>query len=588
MHTVGSLESALPNAPMLRAMQCTHRVARSAMNRFRVRLVPVALLLGMAGCAHLTARDEPTMDASSAAKRDAAVKRAAHQDGDAGPSPPTATIAAEFETAPIGPELTGPQPVDAYIRRALDENRMVRAAKLNVLALKYRIPQVTSLDDPVISNTIFPIPSVAPQFFLMGYMPYDALLAQQFPWFGTLRLRGQAAEEDVKVALMELAAAQLDVVAAVKRAYYDLHFSERAETLLQANRALAVDFLDLARQRYKTGSVTQIDVIRSEVAVSDIDRELENVRQGLNEARADLARQLHLSPETELRTLPELPRGDVPAEVERLYQLAVASRPNLRGRLAAIARDEKAVELARKRFYPNLTLGVVYQDMEKTNAVSPRTASGMPNVGLFVGLNLPIYRHKNRAAVCEAQARLAADAQLYQDERDQAHRDIKDLFVQAKVQQNVIGLLNRINLPAAKQVYELTASAFRAANAGVDYLSVLNAWRDVLQVELQIAQVEAELGKTLASLARAVGVQLNEHPPDPSSVAAPAPFVPESPPPPPGSPSPFRPEDQSAVPPGGSRAPARLIQDVRISPAPNLDGRKPSPNQAEAAPIGQG
>ena len=37
----------------------------------------------------------------------------------------------------------------------------------------------------------------------------------------------------------------------------------------------------------------------------------------------------------------------------------------------------------------------------------------------------------------------------------------------------------------------------------------------MLQVQLQIAQVEAELGKALASLERAVGVQLNEHPPDP-------------------------------------------------------------------------
>jgi hypothetical protein len=41
-------------------------------------------------------------------------------------------------------------------------------------------------------------------------------------------------------------------------------------------------------------------------------------------------------------------------------------------------------------------------------------------------------------------------------------------------------------------------------------------------VEIQIAQIEAELGKTLASLERAVWTQLNEHPPDPSALAAPA------------------------------------------------------------------
>jgi hypothetical protein len=208
----------------------------------------------------------------------------------------------------------------------------------------------------------------------------------------------------------------------------------------------------------------------------------------------------------------------------------------------------------------------------------------MPNVGLFVGLNLPVYHKKYRAGVCEAQARLAADAQLYQDERDQTHRDIKDLFVQAGVQQNIIGLLNRTNLPAAKQVFELTTSAFRAANAGVDYLGVLNAWRDVLQVELQIAQVEAELGKTLASLERAVGVQLNEHPPDPSSMPMPTPPHSGSPPPPPGSPGAFRP-GQPVASPAESRAPALSIRDMRISPNLNLGGRKPNPNEAETTPI---
>ena len=117
--------------------------------------------------------------------------------------------------------------------------------------------------------------------------------------------------------------------------------------------------------------------------------------------------------------------------------LAIASRPDLQGRLAAIDRDQVAIELARKRYYPNITLGVVYQDMEKTNAVTPKTASGMPNVGLFVGMNLPVYQKKIAAGVCEAQARAAADRALYEAERDQSHRDIKSLFVQAKVQQNV-------------------------------------------------------------------------------------------------------------------------------------------------------
>jgi outer membrane protein TolC len=441
----------------------------------------------------------------------------------------------------VSPALSGPQPVEAFIRQAFEANPTVQAAKFNVMALRHRIPQVTALDDPVLSNTIFPIPSVAPQYELMGYMPYSALLAQQFPWCGTLRLRGQAALEDVKIALFELAAAQLDVVAGVKRAYLDLHFSERALALLQQNRGLAEDFLKIARDRYRLSTATQVDVLRAEVAISDIDREIESSRQAKSEASSELARLLHLDPATELQTQAELSGGSVPREIDRLTQLAVAGRPELQGRLAAITRDQKAIELARKRYYPNVTLGVVYQDMEKTNAVTPRTASGMPNVGLFVGMNLPVYHRKLAAGVCEAQARAAADSQLYRAERDQARRDIKDYFVQVRTQENVLALLRRSNLPAARRVLELTAGDYRAGNAGVDYLSLISAWRELLQVELQIAQVESELGKSLASLERSVGMELNEHPPDAKASDAAGIKAPVAPP---STTSPFQGEDR--------------------------------------------
>ena len=486
-------------------------------------LLTATFLLGISGCVNLRQNPVPRTPLAPEAKRDWSVIPATYEAMEMEKVAPTQTPSAvSSEAALVASDLGEPQPLDVLVRHALEENRTVRAAQFNVLALKHRIPQVTALDDPIVSNTIFPIPSVAPQYVLMGYMPYATLLAQQFPWCGTLRLRGQAAEDDVKIALFELAAAQLDVVANVKRAYYDLHFNEIAEALLKRNRALAEDFLKVARERYRGATATQVDVLRAEVAVSDINRELENTGQAVNEARAELARLLHVSPETPLKTLPDLQVGSVPQEVERLYQLVCASRPELQGRLAAIARDEKAIELARKRYYPNLTVGLVYQDMEKTNAETPKTASGQPNVGLFVGFNLPIYHKKLAAGVLEAQARAAADGQLFEAERDQAHRDIKDFFVQARVQQNVLSLLRRNNLPTAKQVLELTAGDYTAGNAGVDFLSLISAWRELLQVEIQIAQIEAELGKTLASLERAVGTQLNEHPPAASSLAAPA------------------------------------------------------------------
>lgn len=492
----------------------------------------LSVVLGASGCASNTRLSWPEV-------RDERVVAASGHRVLAGPmvpaAPPSVSAARVPRGAMSGPvSLEGPRPVEVFIQLALAENRTVRAARFNVQAVRHRIPQATALDDPVLSNSIFPIPSVAPQYSLMGYMPYGALLAQQFPWSGTLRLRGQAAEQDLKIALFELAASELDVVAAVKKAYHDLAFAQRADTILGENRELAFEFVTIARQRYKVGSATQADVLRSETAVSDIDRERLLNDQNLAATRADLARLLHVDPETDLQAQTSGPVADVPGEVSRLAQLAVASRPELRGRLAAIERDQTAVELARKRFLPNVTLGVIYQDMEKTNAVTPKTAMGMPNVGLFVGMNLPIYRKKVAAGVCEAQARTAADVALYEAERDQAHRDVKDAFSQVRTQRGILDLLRSSNLPLSRQVFDAAAADYRAGNAGADYLGLLSAWRDVLQIELQAAQVEAELGKAMATLERAVGAQINEHPVDPAILtrpieAAPGPLTPTGP-----------------------------------------------------------
>ena len=136
------------------------------------------------------------------------------------------------EPAPLPDELAGPQPVEAYIRRALAENRTVQAACHNRPVAQAPSPQVTRSMTRSPRTRSFPIPSVAPQYSLMGYNPYNLTLAQQFPWFGTLRLRGEVAGRDVQVALAELAAAQLDSVAAVKRAYFNLFTSMRTDEIL--------------------------------------------------------------------------------------------------------------------------------------------------------------------------------------------------------------------------------------------------------------------------------------------------------------------------------------------------------------------
>jgi outer membrane protein, heavy metal efflux system len=180
--------------------------------------------------------------------------------------------------------------------------------------------------------------------------------------------------------------------------------------------------------------------------------------------------------------------------------------------------------------------------MTKTDAVTPRTASGSPNVGLFVGFNLPIYQKKYQAGVCEAQERALADAKLYEAQRDETNSEIKDFFTQAKVQQDVLSLLRDGILPRARQTLALAKTDYE--NQNVDIATVLSAQRELLQVEVQVSQVEAELGKAMASLERAVGGQINQR----TLESTPAEEGAETSPSPPAASSPFRPTAPPANP----------------------------------------
>ncbi len=120
----------------------------------------------------------------------------------------------------------------------------------------------------------------------------------------------------------------------MKRAYYALYASLKTDEILHENRKVLEDFLEVIRDRLVLGGTRQ-DVLRAEVLISELDRELANNQQAIATARAALARQIHVSPESDLRTLPELALAAAPNEFERLYQLAITVRPELRGRLAA-------------------------------------------------------------------------------------------------------------------------------------------------------------------------------------------------------------------------------------------------------------
>lgn len=415
-------------------------------------------------------------------------------------------------------QLEGPHTVDSYVAFALMQNPRIQAARKVVEAKANRVPQMASLEDPMVSVMGYPFTDLSPQY-VNGRMTGGVGVSQKVPWKGKLASQAEAAEAETNQARARLAAAELEVIEKVRRAYYELHFAEEAVRITERDRELLVELSKLAEARYKANTASQQDILRAQLEVSTLDGDLIRMRQEREMARATLARQLHVSPETRLGTQPDQSAQNLPTDMERLYRDAVALRPELHAQLAMIERDEWMTEAARLNYFPDVTYNVDWEEMTKNGAMSAQ-ADGIDMVRFGFMLNVPLYRKRLDAAVREAEAQLVASAREYDSMKDETLEEVKSLMLQAQSQWELSRLFRESIVPKAEQTFEIGNRAYQVGQT--DILQLIDNWRQVLKLRLAQVRAETQLRQSLASLERIVGGRL-DGPVTPEGIPAPAP-----------------------------------------------------------------
>lgn len=415
--------------------------------------------------------------------------------------------------APVASELSGPHTVDEYVSFALAQNPRIQAARKRVEATGNRVPQAASLDDPMLGVNGYPFSPYVLQT-AGGRSTVNVMAEQKLPWFGKLETRSFAAEAETDMARAELVAAELEVVEQVKRMYYELAFLQQAVELTQQSRELLVQISEVAETKYRTGVVSEQDLLRAQVEVSNTDSELIRLQQQLNSSRARLAQWLHVSPETELQAATAQLEEQIPQDVEWLYRRAIQARPELHAQLAAVRRDRHQVELARLQYYPDVALSAMWGGMTSSGALSP-VADGLPMINIGAQVNVPLYRQKLDAGVRAAEAQAVSSARDYDALKDRTEAEIKDLFVQVLSQRDLSRLFRQDIVPKAEQTLEVSMAAYRVGQT--DFLQLLDNWRQLLKFQITLHQIDSQLRQTLSSLERVVGGAL----PSPESITVP-------------------------------------------------------------------
>lgn len=484
-------------------------------------LIVAVLLTLMGGC---SVREDARRDLASALSHyqqrgaaDAAAYAGRTAKGAPASRPTTAGTRQEATRSPATQPATA-QSLRDYIAIALAENPEIEAAEHTARSRLERVPQVTSLPDPLLKMKVIPEPvrtAEGDSYFVLG-------VQQKFPVPEKLDRAGRAALHEARMAFEMLQRTRQRVIADVKRAYYRLYIIDRTIQIDEANQELLRGLIDAARAQVAAGKRSQGDVLRAQVELSNLDSRLIELRQQRQTTVAALNRVMNRPSQTPVPEPPDFDLGRVGSQLDTLLDAAAKHNPQLAGLREQIARDRERVELARLAYWPDFTLGLEWIQVDPRGAFEPLpnpqtgirppapqlSEEGSDNWAITVGMNLPVWVDRIRAGIREARQRLmAAQAQLAAT-HNRVTFEVEDALTRVSAQQELVDLFEHTIIPQARQAYEVSRVSYSAGRT--DFLFVIDNWQKWLTFSIQYHRAMGELERSVADLEQALGLALVE------------------------------------------------------------------------------
>ena len=348
---------------------------------------------------------------------------------------------------------------DVYARIALRHNPSILAVERRIKRLGARVPQVTSLSDPMFM--IAPFGQMAET--AAGEVGMMTSISQKFPYPGKLSTQGRIADQDVAIAVADLQRVRLQVVADTRRAYWMYYFASRAIETTRESRALLDKLKQIAEAEYKAGKRSQTDVLRASVELSNIDKELITLQERQDTTRSMLNQLMDRPIDEKLPTPTAVKPKDVDTALENLLKQAAVHNPTIRTIYERIEQQRHRHMLAKLSRRPDLTVSVNYVAVDD-EGLSP-VANGDDQWWLGFGVNLPIWARKYEAAEREALQGMLENVAELSAQRNRVAFMVQEAYLKVEAQRKLVALFDRIIIPQAKQTVGASASGYRFSNA---------------------------------------------------------------------------------------------------------------------------
>lgn len=286
---------------------------------------------------------------------------------------------------------------------------------------------------------------------------------------------------------------------AVRHAWLDLYFAERAHALVLESRPFFEELADITSSLYGVGGKTQQDVMRAELELSRLDDRLIDIDQRRAAARAALGE--WLGAEAARPVAMKLPAWDAVPPAEDL-EARLAEHPALGALEARLEAEEAAVAVADEASKPGwaVDVGYAYRDGRLPDG---RSRSDFVSVNVTVGL--PVLRS---SSVDSELAAALADRRATSAEKTQLERSLQSRLAGAYARWH--DLTRRIELFDERVLRHADGYADAALiayqNNRADFADVMRGYIDRLDVRIERERLEVERARTYATLAELGGL----------------------------------------------------------------------------------
>jgi len=404
------------------------------------------------------------------------------------------------------------------ISTALERNPDILAAIDAARSMASRIPQATSLMDPMLMTKTLPEPTRTAE----GDMVFVLGVQQVVPIPQKLDHRGRVALAEARMAGETIAQTRLRIIGDVKRAYFQLFAIDQAVLITKENQVLMRDLIEVARGQLIAGRRQQEDVLRAQVELSNLESQLVELGQRRVTIVALINSILDLPPRTKVPSLAEYDIRRLAPRLNELLSQAYRRNPELQRFERQIERDQQSLRLAELEYWPDFTIGFEWMAMNPrapfVPPVNPQTGmrptysrmseEGTDSWAIVAGVNLPIWYERIEAGIREARERLSASRRQMHSTKNRITYQVEDALARIDSQQDIADLFATAIIPQAEQAFQVTREGYITGTS--DFQFVIDNWQKWLFFRLQYYRSLGELERSVADLEQAVGVSVIE------------------------------------------------------------------------------